>query len=283
MDFSTLKTRQEDDILYVTLDNAPCNLITITMATELFQLVGYLMTDTTTKVVVFDSANPDFFIAHFDANDIVNGVESDTDTSVGTSEDLNVMQGLALSIQGLPQVTIAKVDGVCRGGGLEFILSLDMRFVSERSKFCFPEATANFLPAGGGTTFMPLIAGKARALEVILTCRDFTGKEASDYGFANCALADTAALEEYVDKVAKNIARLSPETIQSVYNVMNTFTKPMIPQIMATLKVEHQAMMDCLGKPETLEWFKAMAEKTGTPETEKDLPKTLDDILRNMG
>ena len=246
MDFSTLKTRKEGEILTVSLDNAPCNLMSITMATELFQLTGFLMTDTTTKIVVFESANPDFFIAHFDAKDIVNAVEGEPDKDAGTTEDLNVMQGLCLSIQGLPQVTMAKVDGICRGGGLEFILSLDMRFVSERSKFCFPEATANFLPAGGGTKFMPLIAGKARALEVILTCRDFSGKEAADYGFANCALADTAALDQYVDNVAKNIARLAPETIQSVYNVMKTFTKPMVPQIMATLKVEHQAMMDCL-------------------------------------
>ena len=282
MNFSTLKTRKDGATLFVALDNGPCNLMSETMAGELFALTGQLMTDQTTKVVVFESANPDFFIAHFDTDDIIRLVEGQSSAPTTKSDDINVLQGLGLTIQSLPQITIAKVDGLCRGGGFEFILNLDMRFASEGAKFCFPEASCSFLPAGSGTTMLPLIAGKARALEVILTGRDFSGKEAADYGFINCAVATKAELDQYVNEVVRTTARLDPPAVQAVKAVVKTLTEPMIPSVMAALKVENQAMINCLGKPETLAGFKEFTKNAGTPETELDLPKTIDEMLNKL-
>ena len=165
MNFETLVLSQQGCVLKVTLANPPINLVSGQMVGELFQLAGRLHQDRETQVVVFDSADPDFFLAHFDLNDIV---AAETDPAKKSKyADINALQSLGLVWQNLPQVKIAKVDGRCRGGGLELILAFDMRFASRRSLFCFPEASAGFLPGGGGATRSVLMAGPARALEVL--------------------------------------------------------------------------------------------------------------------
>ena len=163
MSFTTFATRKNGSILTVTFNNGEVNIMTAAMAGELFALVGQLAVDDATRVVVFESATPDFFIAHFDVGDILKVVAGDPSMPVSKTPGLNVLQALGLSIQSLPQVTIAKVDGACRGGGFEFMLALDMCFASATSRFCFPEAACGFLPAGGGSTLLPLKAGANRA------------------------------------------------------------------------------------------------------------------------
>ena len=157
MNFQTLTLRETGAVLEISLNNPPINLMSGKMVEELFQLTGYLINNRDIRVVVLDSANPDFFVAHFDLEDLEG---SATDPSKASRyPDINVLQSLGLAWQNLPQVKIAKVDGRCRGGGFEFILALDMRFASHRSLFCFPEASAGFLASGGGTTRVALAAG----------------------------------------------------------------------------------------------------------------------------
>ena len=151
MNFSTFSLKQDGALLRVTFNNPPINLMSAKMTEELFQLSGRLVADPGVRVVLFDSADPEFFIAHFDLEDLV---ASASDPSKASKyPDINVLQSLALSWKALPQVKIAKVAGRCRGGGLEFILgAMDMRFATEDSKFCAPEASGGFLACGGGTT-----------------------------------------------------------------------------------------------------------------------------------
>ena len=66
MNYSTFTTKKNDDVLSVTIDNGDVNVMSATMAAELLELVEQLAEDSETKVVVFDSANAEFFIAHFD-------------------------------------------------------------------------------------------------------------------------------------------------------------------------------------------------------------------------
>ena len=114
MAYTTFSTQREGAILRVVLDNGDVNIMSATMAGELFALVGELAVDSVTKVVVFESANSDFFIAHFDIDDILKVIIGDPSVPVSKTEDLNVLQALGLSLSNLPQVTLAKIDGICR-------------------------------------------------------------------------------------------------------------------------------------------------------------------------
>jgi len=275
MSFTTFSTRQDGATLYVTLNNGEVNMMTATMAGELFALVGQLAVDTGTKVVVFDSANSDFFIAHFDIDDIFKVVEGDPSIPVSKTKDLNILQALGLSIGSLPQVTIAKIDGICRGGGFEFMLALDMCFATVDSKFCFPEASGGFLPAGGGSTLLPLKAGGARALEIMLTCRDFSGAEAEQYNFINRAFTHSSELDSYVEEVASSIARNDSAANQAVKSVLKQTFSGMTEGVLAGLAQENASMNECLADPTVLAQLKLLAENSGTRDKELDLPATI--------
>jgi enoyl-CoA hydratase/carnithine racemase len=278
MSFTTFSAEKNGAVLTVRFDHGEVNIMTAAMAGELFALVGQLAVDTETKVVIFESANPDFFIAHFEIADILKVIEGDPSVPVSKTPGLNVLQALGLSLQNLMQVTIAKVDGRCRGGGFEFILALDMCFASDQSRFCFPEAAAGFLPAGGGSTLLPLKAGNNRALEVMLTGRDFSGSEAAQYNFINRAFSTSAELAEYVSATSTQIAKKDVTVIQAIKSVTKATVAPMAPGVLAGLAAENTAMNECLSAPEVLARLRELGMKSGKRETELDLPATIDSL-----
>lgn len=275
MTFTTLVTKTDGAIMTVTLNNGEANIMSAVMAGEIFSLVGHLAMDPEVKVVVFESSNPDFFIAHFDLNDILKSLSGDPSIPTSKYADINILQSLGLSIQALPQVTVAQVDGVCRGGGFELILAMDMVFASEKAKFCFPEASVGFLPSGGGTTFLPTKVGKSRALEIMLTGRDFSGIEAAQYGVVNKVLADETTLNAYVQEAAIHMAANNSAAIQGVKAVLKKTTEGFTSSVMAGLAQENESMVACISDPKVFEFLQLLAEKSGTYEAEIDLAGTI--------
>ena len=275
MSYTTFSTHNDGTTLTVTFNQGDVNIMSATMAAELFALVGQLTVDTQTKVVVFESANDEFFIAHFDINDIIKLIEGDDSIPLSKTSDLNVLQCLGLSIQNLPQLTMAKIDGICRGGGFEFMLAVDMCFASEQSKFCFPEASAGFLPAGGGSTLLPLKAGNGRALEVMLTGRDFSGAEAERYNFINRSFETSAELNAYVADTVKRVAATDISAIQAIKSVPKKTFSVMSEGVLSGLAQENVAMVQCLADPAVIEKLRQLAVNSGTRENELDLPKTI--------
>jgi enoyl-CoA hydratase/carnithine racemase len=282
MSYTTFSTHNDGTTLTVTFNQGDVNIMSATMAAELFALVGQLTVDTQTKVVVFESANDEFFIAHFDINDIIRLIEGDDSIPLSKTSDLNVLQCLGLSIQNLPQLTMAKIDGICRGGGFELILALDMCFASEQSKFCFPEASAGFLPAGGGSTLLPLKAGNGRALEVMLTGRDFSGAEAERYNFINRSFETSAELNAYVADTVKRIAATDISAIAAVKSVPKKTFSVVSEGVFAGLAQENVAMAQCLADPVVIEKLRQLAASSGTHENELDLPKTIAALITKV-
>lgn len=272
MTYTTLKLRRDGRVLYVDFDNPPLNLLTIQMVGELFDLAGKLVFDQDTTVVVLGSANPEFYIAHFELNDLIRSM-NDPDVPQSKYEDINVLQALTTMWQTLPQVTIGVVDGICRGGGLEFLLATDMRFATPDSKFGFPEASGGFLPAGGGTTRLAMQIGPARAREVILSSRDFTGEEAATYGLVNRALPGDA-LPGYVDALARDIAQQSAGSVAAVSDVFKNIFDSAIDAQFAGFSSENAAMKALLSVPEVREALVQFA-KLQTIEHERDLPAAI--------
>lgn len=210
--YSTLRTTVTSGVARVTLDNPPLNLLDAGLMTDLRDLVERLREDGDVRVVVFDSADPEFFSAHGDGH-FVTSPETFAAVAKGIPETTNPMQALHESIRRLPQVTIGKIAGFARGGGHELLLSMDMRFAAiGRAAVAQPESLLAIIPGGGGTQYLPRLAGRARALEMVLGGELLDAQLAERYGLVNRALP-AAELDEFVDTLADRIAGLAPGVI----------------------------------------------------------------------
>jgi enoyl-CoA hydratase/carnithine racemase len=179
------------------------------LGAELVRLAGEILADDEVRVTVFDSANPEFFIAHFDVNVLIMlGGQP-----IPPSLELNDLCKVTEAFRRMPKVSIAKVEGRARGGGSEFVLGLDMRFGAiGKAVFAQTEVGVGIIPGGGGTQRLPRLLGQGRALEVVLGCGDFPAELAERYGYINRALPPDE-LTPFVENLAYRIATFPPEAI----------------------------------------------------------------------
>jgi enoyl-CoA hydratase/carnithine racemase len=210
--YTTFTASQNQAVLTVTFDYAPVNIQGIPMLDDLNRLSEVLEEDRSVKVVVFQSAHPEIFIAHADTNFL-----KDMSTQAVSREEVELLylQKVLQRISALPQATIAKVEGFARGGGHEFMLACDMRFAARgKAKFMQMEAGMGILPCGGGASRMARQVGLGRALELILSARDFDADQAHAYGTINQAL-DADKIGAYVDELANRISLFPAESIEA--------------------------------------------------------------------
>ncbi len=208
--FKTFTAQKNGEILVVTFDNPPVNVQDIPMLKDLDKLAQTLEEDKTVKVVIFESANPDFFIAHADITFL-----KDMSTKPVSMKNVEIseLQRVLERISTLPQATIAKIEGYARGGGHEFALACDMRFAARgKAVFMQMEVGMGILPCGGGSSRMARQVGLGRALEIILSARDFTAEEAERMGTINRAI-DPQKIGGYVFDLAQRISQFPLESI----------------------------------------------------------------------
>lgn len=216
--FTTLKAEQEGGILTVTFDFGTVNVQGQEMLADLNSLAMRLERDRETKVVVFQSANPEIWVCHYDTELLK---DMSTEPVARDEATLLDLQAVCERISKVPQATIAKLEGFARGGGHELALALDMRFAARgKFKFMQMEVGMGILPCGGGASRMARQTGLGRALEIILSARDFDADEAEAMGTINKAL-EPDEIGPYVDMLAKRIAQFPAESInackQAVY------------------------------------------------------------------
>ncbi len=193
----------------VTFDHPPINAITATTVAELAELVGLIEQDRDLSVVVFDSANPDFYLAHYD-----------TEHDPGRAAPLGVGQtavhawlDLLARLSRAPVVSIASIRGRVRGAGSEFALACDLRFASRENALLGPfELGAGVVPGRGPTARLSRLVGRGRALELLLVADDLDGPRAELYGYVNRAIADDR-LDDEVDEMAARLARFEHDAI----------------------------------------------------------------------
>jgi enoyl-CoA hydratase/carnithine racemase len=154
------------------------------------------------KVVVFQAADPDFFIAHFDTSKA-----AEVPRTPGPTGSMPWID-FVLRLSSAPVVSIAKVRGRARGVGNEFVLACDMRFASrQKAIFGNPEVGVGVPPGGGALEWLPRIVGRSRALEICLSGDDFDADIAERYGLVNRTL-DDGELDAFVDNIASRLASI---------------------------------------------------------------------------
>ena len=170
------------------------------------------------RVVILQSANPDFFIAHAD----VTLIQQLPGQPAPRDEKLGQAHAMLDRFRTMPKATIAKIEGRCRGGGSELALACDMRFGAIGRAFLGqPEVGVGFIPGAGGTVRLPRLVGRGRALEIILGCGDFDAEVAERYGWINRALP-AAEIDHFVNALAARIAGFPARTVALVKQFVDT-------------------------------------------------------------
>ena len=253
--FTTFNVKTEDAIAWVTFDYPPVNVQGLEMLADLNSLAILLERDREVKVVVFQSAHPEIWVCHYDTN-----LLKDMSTEAVSREEAKLLdlQAVCERISKVPQATIAKLEGFARGGGHEFALACDMRFAARgKFKFMQMEVGMGILPCGGGASRMARQVGLGRALEIILSARDFDADEAEAYGTINKAL-EPDEIGPYVEKLAKRIAKFPAESINACKQaVYESIDKP----IDEALKAEAYWLYQATSKTPAVKRFQIADEK----------------------
>jgi enoyl-CoA hydratase/carnithine racemase len=262
--YECLRIRVEDGVAFVTIDHPPINLFDMALIQEMDRVGRALADDPDVRVVVLDSANPDFFIAHAD----VALIQRLPRGATAKPTELGIFHVMVERFRTMPKATIAKIEGRTRGGGSELVLSFDMRFAARgRAVLAQPEVALGIIPGGSGTQRLPRLMGRSRALEAILGCDDFDADTAERYGWVNRALPP-ALLGPFVEQLARRIASFPAEAIALAKASVDAAELPTHAGLLEEAHYFNQALATTAAE-RRMRWF---LESGGqTPEVECDL------------
>jgi enoyl-CoA hydratase/carnithine racemase len=267
--YRSIRIHTEGGAAWVMIDHPPLNVLDAVLMPELNDFAGRVAQDDAIQVIVFQSADPDFFIPHGDMN-FVNAPETLMSLDLGDpgTEHLNPMMRLHERIRALPQVTIGKLEGLARGGGAELFSALDMRFAARgKAGLGQMEALVGIIPGAGGTAYLPQMVGRARALEIITGAALVDAETAERYGWVNRALAPEE-LGPFVDALARDIASRAPGMVRAAKRAIDAA----IPDLGGALEVNNRLLGETFAAPKAIELALAgLAAGAQTREGEKDL------------
>jgi enoyl-CoA hydratase/carnithine racemase len=185
----------------VVFENGPVNLIDPDSVEELGRLVTRIEDAPELTVVVFDSANPDYFMAHWDLRADRRRFAAMKAGPTGLHPYLDNLVRLSK----VPAATISSIRGRVRGAGSEFVLATDIRFAGDRAVLGQFEVGIGSVPGGGAMARLARLVGRGRAAEILLGADDVGAELAERYGYVNRVVPD-AELAGFVDAFARRIA-----------------------------------------------------------------------------
>ncbi len=220
-------------VLTVAIDAPPMNLVGPELVRDLVALLGELESDPGARVMVLESADPEYFVPHVDLTQVAQYTAEAA--KAGGPQDASLGM-LWRKLSDLPVVTIAKLRGRARGAGSELALACDMCFAArENAVFCQPEVAFGAPPGAGGIQHLARLMGRGRAIEAILGAADFDADEAERYGWINRALPD-AELDAFVADLAQRIASFPADAVRAAKQQLNALTLPAADVVRADAK-----------------------------------------------
>lgn len=214
----------EGGVARATISAPPMNVMTVELWTELDRLSTEIAANDAVRVLILKSADPDFFIAHFDVEAINARPREKLPLPDLRPKAFHVM---CERFRTMEKVTIAQIEGRVGGGGSELAASFDMRFgVRGRTFVNQMEVALGILPGGSGTQRLPRMMGRGRALEVILGCDDLDAETAERWGYLNRALA-ADEIGPFVDRLARRIASFPDQAVRLAKRSVDSAAKPL--------------------------------------------------------
>jgi enoyl-CoA hydratase/carnithine racemase len=201
----------------VSIDHPPSNIFDGQFTVALRDLLDRCEADPHVRVLLFHSADPDFFVMHGDARASIGGADA-PGTEVAAP---NPTAALLERVHRSRLVSIAAIDGAARGGGAELVSVLDLRIGGPRTVFAQFEVALGLLPGWGAPARLPHLLGRSRALDVLLTCRDVGAEEALAMGWLDRLVPSDRVLVE-AGRLARRIGAMLAESIAAVKEIVDT-------------------------------------------------------------
>ncbi|MET8131287.1 enoyl-CoA hydratase/isomerase family protein [Streptomyces sp. NPDC005251] len=268
--YETIRTRLDGTVLCATFDAPPMNLIGPEVVRDLVALLEELSHPTAPHVVIFDSADVDFFFPHVDMTKVPEYTAEAAKAGGPGDASLGM---LFRKLSRLPAVTIAKLRGRARGAGSEFLLACDMRFASrEGAVLGQPEVGIGAPPGAGAIQHLTRLMGRGRALEAVLASSDFDADLAERYGWINRAVPD-AELDEFVAGIAARVSGFPRDALIAAKSAINAVSLPTPAEVRADAALFQQLVRSGNAQQRTAELFEQGFQTRGA--TELDLGDAL--------
>ncbi|XP_008798799.2 probable enoyl-CoA hydratase 2, mitochondrial isoform X2 [Phoenix dactylifera] len=242
----------DSGIIELTLDRGEAkNAIGKEMLKGLQNALEVINGDSSANVVMVCSSVPRVFCAGADLKERRHMSSSEVQLFV------NSLRSTFSSLEALSIPAIAVIEGVALGGGLELVLSCDLRICGEDAMFGMPETGLAIIPGAGGTQRLPRVVGRSVAKELIFTGRKIDGREAFSLGVVNyCVPAGKAYIKAL--QIARDINQKGPLAIRMAKQAINQGMEVDMP---SALDVEEKCYEKLLNTQDRLEGLAAFAEK----------------------
>lgn len=178
LDLEDFTTEVQDHIGILRIDRPPANAHDIDMILELQRAVEAIRFDETVRVVVLGSESEKFFSTGYD----IEALKEETGRQIGKASQTS--KEVIMKMRTTDTIFIAMVDGHCMGGGLEFALACDLRFIGDDDSYNLgvPEVDLGLIPGEAGTQLLPRYVGRSKALKMMVTGETLSPQEAVDTG-----------------------------------------------------------------------------------------------------
>ena len=178
LDLEHFSASMDGHVGILRLDRAPVNAHNLDMILELQRAVEAVRFDDEVRVAILGSANEDFFSTGYD----IQALQDETGRHIGKASQTS--KEVIMKMRTTDTVFIAAVDGHCMGGGLEFALACDFRFVGDDAGYNIgiPEVNLGLIPGEAGTQLLPRTIGRSKAMRMMVSGEPITPEEATDEG-----------------------------------------------------------------------------------------------------
>lgn len=244
-------TEVVDQILVVTIDRPKANAISAATSAALYEAFSELEAREDLRVGIVTGAGGRFFSAGWDLKAAADGEDHDADQGAGGFAGLTENFDLTKPI-------IAAVNGSAYGGGVELMLASHMAVASESAVFAFPEVGLGILPDAGGLTRLPATVPRAVALELLLTGRRFSAKEALQWGLVNRLVPAERVLGEAI-AFAREICRAAPLAVAAVIEAVSVTRGMSERAAFAALQADVKSVRRALQSEDAQEGSRAFA------------------------
>jgi len=202
MSFENVRYEVQGPMALITIDRAEKhNAISLATLDELQQAVRDAATDESVRVITMTGAGDRAFASGSDLGEVLH-----RDFKKALEP---IVQGLAEQLERTPKPTIAAINGLCMGGGLEVALGCDLRIASPNARFATPEGKLGIIPGGGATARLPRIVGRGWGMEMLLMGEPIDAERALQIGLITRIVAADELLNE-ARRMADHLARFAP-------------------------------------------------------------------------
>jgi len=211
--------RESAGVWVVTLDRPPANALGVPILQGLHAAIDAAERTGDVRVMIVTSALDGFFAAGADIKHM-SSIDAASFMAYGDK-----MRAVNDRLAGAPWISIAAVDGLALGGGLELAMACTMRVSGPGGRFGLPEVKLGLIPGAGGTQRLPQLVGRGRALDIMLTARQVTADEARAIGLVD-RLADGDVVTDALALAGELVTSSLPAQLAVVRAVNAAFKLP---------------------------------------------------------